>query len=166
MRYVIGYFGHVWEMFSFRSWFVVFVAVNVGLSGNTAYAGWNIPLLAAVTSLAAWPAGLLVSELAQKFSRDRVITATVLISLTVCIVLSLCRQVPTPVLLGLMIFYSMTAFGDSTAMASGLPPKVDPCVPGVIAAPTPLLAITAPIGKPPASPLASATISGLIPVSS
>ena len=126
MRYVIGYFGHVWEMFSFRNWFVVFVAVNVGLSGNAGYAGWNIPLLAAVTSLAAWPAGLLVSELAQKFARDRVITATVLISLTVCIVLSLCRQVPTPVLLGLLIFYSMTAFGDSTAMASGLIVSVAP----------------------------------------
>jgi MFS family permease len=126
MRYVIAYFGHVWEMFSFRNWFVVFIGLNIGLPGNAEYAQWNIPILAAIASLAAWPAGLLVSELAQKFTRDRVITVTVSISLVVCIVLALCKQVPTPALIALMILYSMTAFADSTAMASGLIISVAP----------------------------------------
>ena len=126
MRYVIGYFGHVWEMFSFRNWFVVFVALSISLPSNQSYSSWNIPLLAAVTSLAAWPASIVVSELAQKFSRDRVITWTVSISLGVCIILSLSASLPTPILVGIMIIYSMSAFGDSTAMASGLIVSVPP----------------------------------------
>ena len=47
-----------------------------------------------------------------------------------------------------------------TDIAKGFPPKVDPCVPGVIAAATFLFIKTAPIGNPPPIPLAIGTISG------
>ena len=53
---------------------------------------------------------------------------------------------------------SITVF--PTAMAKGFPPKVDPCVPGVIPEATFLFIKTAPIGNPPPIPLAIGTISG------
>ena len=56
---------------------------------------------------------------------------------------------------------SMTVF--PTAIAKGLPPKVDPWVPGVIPTATFLFIRTAPIGKPPPIPFAIGTISGFIP---
>ena len=47
-----------------------------------------------------------------------------------------------------------------TAIAKGFPPKVDPCVPGVMPEATFLFIKTAPIGKPPPIPFAIGTISG------
>jgi hypothetical protein len=50
-----------------------------------------------------------------------------------------------------------------TAIASGLPPKVDPCVPDIIPEATFLFIKTAPIGNPPPIPLAIGTMSGFTP---
>ena len=55
---------------------------------------------------------------------------------------------------------------NAAFMARGLPPNVDPWLPGVMAAATASVAITAPMGKPPARPLAIAIISGLMPLGS
>ena len=125
MRYVIAYFGHIWEMFSYRQWFVVFLGLSVSLSFNADYAGWNLPLLAAVTSLAAWPASLIIMELSQRYARKKVVTFTALTSLTVAVALSMMGGVSAPLLLGVMIFYSMTCFGDSSALAGGVIAAVD-----------------------------------------
>ena len=125
MRYAIAYFGHIWEMFSYRQWFVVFLGLSVSLSINSAYAEWNLPLLAALTSLAAWPASLIVLELSQRYARKKVITLTALTSLAVAVTLSMLGGASTPLLLGVMIFYSMTCFGDSSAMAGGLMATID-----------------------------------------
>ena len=56
---------------------------------------------------------------------------------------------------------SMTAL--PTAIASGLPPKVEPWVPGVMPLAASAVARQAPSGKPPPMPLASAMISGVAP---
>ena len=58
----------------------------------------------------------------------------------------------------LLEIISITVF--PTAIAKGLPPKVDPCVPGVIPEATFLFIKTAPIGNPPPMPFAIGTISG------
>ena len=49
-------------------------------------------------------------------------------------------------------------------MASGLPPKVEPCVPAVMPLAASVGGQHAPIGKPPPSALASAMMSGVTPV--
>src|SRR6185437_9205342 len=56
---------------------------------------------------------------------------------------------------------SSTAF--AAAIARGLPPKVEPCEPGVIPAAASAVARQAPIGKPPPSALASGMTSGVTP---
>ena len=50
-----------------------------------------------------------------------------------------------------------------TAIASGLPPKVVPCVPAVIPLAASAVARHAPIGKPPPMPLAMVMMSGTAP---
>ena len=50
------------------------------------------------------------------------------------------------------------------AIASGLPPKVEPWVPAVMPLAASAVASTAPIGNPPPSALASAMMSGVTPV--
>ena len=50
----------------------------------------------------------------------------------------------------------------ATLVAKKFPPKVDPCVPGVIPAAASFVATTAPIGNPPPKPLAIAITSGFI----
>ena len=54
--------------------------------------------------------------------------------------------------------------GRATAIASGLPPNVDPWEPATIPFPASIVARQAPIGKPPPIPLASAMMSGAIPL--
>ena len=55
----------------------------------------------------------------------------------------------------------MTAW--PTAMASGLPPKVEPCVPTVMPLAASAVARQAPSGKPPPMPFASVMMSGVTP---
>ena len=54
------------------------------------------------------------------------------------------------------LFETMSITVFPTAIARGLPPKVDPCVPAVIPDATFLFINTAPIGNPPPIPLAMA----------
>ncbi len=56
---------------------------------------------------------------------------------------------------------SMTAM--ATAQAKGLPPKVVPCMPGVMARAASSVQSMAPMGMPPASGLASVVTSGWMP---
>ena len=55
----------------------------------------------------------------------------------------------------------MSIISFPTAIAKGLPPKVEPWVPAVIPDATFLFINTAPKGKPPPIPFAIGTISGL-----
>ncbi len=50
------------------------------------------------------------------------------------------------------------------AIASGLPPKVEPCVPAVMPLPASAVDRQAPTGNPPPSALASDMMSGVTPV--
>ena len=51
-------------------------------------------------------------------------------------------------------------------MASGLPPKVEPCVPGTMPLAASSVARKQPTGKPPPMPLAIAITSGVMPAHS
>ena len=84
---------------------MVFMVLSTTHAHNQSYQSWNVPVLAALTSLVAWPAGLLVSELSQRFARNRVITGTVLASLLLCLVLAGSANISTPVLLALMMLF-------------------------------------------------------------
>src|SRR6185437_531418 len=60
--------------------------------------------------------------------------------------------------------FSMTSSTAlAAAIASGLPPKVEPCEPGVMPEAASAVARHAPIGKPPPSGLASGMMSGVTP---
>ena len=61
---------------------------------------------------------------------------------------------------------TMSSTALPTAIASGLPPKVEPWLPGANAAATAAVARQAPIGKPPPRPLAIAITSGVTPTHS
>ena len=57
----------------------------------------------------------------------------------------------------------MSSTALPTAIASGFPPNVLPCVPGVMPVETFFVTKHAPNGKPPPIPLAIGTISGVMP---
>ena len=58
----------------------------------------------------------------------------------------------------------MSSTALPTAIASGLPPKVEPWVPGVMPLPASAVVRQAPSGKPPPSALAMPMMSGVTPV--
>ncbi len=53
--------------------------------------------------------------------------------------------------------FTLASMKFAAAVASGLPPKVQPCIPGASAAAASAVISTAPIGTPPPSALLSTT---------
>jgi predicted MFS family arabinose efflux permease len=126
MTYMAAYFGHIWEVFSFRTWLVAFLAFSATLPGNGGFSGWNFALLAAVAGVVSMPASVVVAELANRFDRDRVIIITALVSAWVGLVLAGFGDGAFLLVFGVALVYSMTAFGDMAALATGVVKAAEP----------------------------------------
>ena len=124
--YLAAYFGHIWEVFSFRGWFVAFLAFNVTLAGNEAYVGWNFAVMSAAAAVLSMPASVMVAELATRFRRESVITATALVSVAVGLLLAVLCGGGFLVVFGVMLVYSMTTFADMAALARGVVEAAEP----------------------------------------
>ena len=124
--YMVSYFGHIWEVFSFRIWFVTFLAFSAALPGNEAFSGWNFAVLSAGAAVLSMPASVLVAELATRFDRDRVITVTALVSAAIGLLLAVVGDGAFLLVFGVMLVYSMTTFADMAALAAGVVANAEP----------------------------------------
>ncbi len=118
MAYVAGYAGNTWEVFSIRVWFVACLAWTASLPGNQV----DLPplgVLSGAAALAGVPASLLVSELAMRIGRERVIAATCAVSVAVCLALAAAVGGPTLLVLALLVLLQVTSFADVGALAAG-----------------------------------------------
>ncbi|HYC45576.1 MAG TPA: MFS transporter [Burkholderiales bacterium] len=118
MRYVLAFAGNTWEVFGIRVWFVACLAWTLSLPGNRLDLP-NVAVIAAVASLAGLPASVLVAELASRWNRSRVIIATCLVSVGVCIALAATAGGKAPVVLALLILLQITSFADVGALGVG-----------------------------------------------
>ena len=126
VTYMVAYFGHIWEVFSFRVWLVAFLAFSVTVPGNGGFAGWNFAVLAAAAAVLSMPASVAVAELATRLDRNRVITVTALASVCVGLLLAGIGDGAFLVVFGVTLVYSMTAFADMAALATGVVTAADP----------------------------------------
>jgi MFS family permease len=126
LPYMACYFGHVWEVFSLRIWFVAFLAFSVTLPGNEGYSGWNFAAMSAAAALITPPVSILVAELATRFGRDRIISLTALSSVAVGLVLAVICDGGFLIVFGVLVMFSMTAFGDMASLAGGLVGAAEP----------------------------------------
>jgi MFS family permease len=101
MAYVLAFAGNIWEVSAVRAWFVAYLAWTLSLPGNDL----PLPGLAVISALASLPGfsvSVGVAELALRYGR-RVVVATCIISVLVCLGLAAMAGGPILVVLPLLV---------------------------------------------------------------
>src|SRR5258705_3225280 len=124
MGFVLGYGAHCFELYAIRTWIVAFwtfvAARNSGASILT-------PIVVSVVfSLLAMPASILGNEFALRFGRHRAITAIMLASAAIALLIGVLADRPPWLLLPFMLVYAITVPADSGALTSGMSMAADP----------------------------------------
>ncbi|MBT5109157.1 MAG: MFS transporter [Rhodospirillaceae bacterium] len=125
MAYVLGFAGNTWEVFGIRVWFVACLSWSLSLPGNHLDLP-NLAVIGGLASLAGVPVSIFVAELASKWNRSRVIVATCLVSVAVCLTLAATAGGGIVVFLALLILLQITSFADVGALSAGAVVLSDP----------------------------------------
>jgi predicted MFS family arabinose efflux permease len=124
MGFVLGYGAHCFELYAIRTWLVAFwtfVTVNNGQSSV-----FTPIVVSVVFSLLAMPASIFGNELALRFGRHRAITAVMVSSAVVALLIGVFADKSPWVLLPLIVVYAFTVPADSGALTSGMTMAADP----------------------------------------
>jgi hypothetical protein len=124
MGFVLGYGAHCFELYGIRTWLVAFWTF-VAMRNSDA------PLLTPVVvsvlfSVLAMPASILGNECAIRFGRHRAITAVMLSSAVVALLIGAFADKSPWLLLPLILAYAITVPADSGALTSGMTMAADP----------------------------------------
>ena len=124
MGFILGYGAHCFELYGIRTWIVAFWTFVVMKHGQTSFL---TPLVVSfVFSILAMPASILGNELALKLGRHRAISAVMLASAVVALLIAAMADQSPWVLLPLLLVYAVTVPADSGALTSGMTMAADP----------------------------------------
>ena len=116
MGFVLGYGAHCFELYGIRTWLVAFWTFVIVKNGQTSIL---TPIVVSVVfSLLAMPASIFGNELALKFGRHRAITAVMLSSAVVALLIGVFADRSPLFLLPLLLAYAITVPADSGALTS------------------------------------------------
>lgn len=118
MSYILGYAGHNWELFAYRSWVVAFLV----FAADWQSAGWtavNATTLAAVATLLGVPASIFGNELAVRFGRRRLILIITALSILMGSILGFSSGVSYTLAVILCLVYGALLTGDSASITAG-----------------------------------------------
>jgi MFS family permease len=124
MGFVLGYGAHCFELYGIRTWIVAFWTFVVARHAD---APLLTPIVVSVVfSLLAMPASILGNEFALRFGRHRAITAVMLSSAAVALLIGMFADKSPWLLLPLILAYAITVPADSGALTSGMSMAADP----------------------------------------
>ena len=115
--YTAGYAAHCLELFGSRGWMVAYLAYAASVGAGLPWAGASI---AAVVNLLAVPASILGNEVALRIGRRRWILLVMAASGTSGVVLGSLGASPWPLLLAILIAYSMLVMAESGTLTACL----------------------------------------------
>jgi len=118
--FTLGYAVHCIELFGSRGWMVAFLAFSAGLRAPGAGFPWKLAAIAAVVNLAAVPSSILGNEIALRVGRGRWIQIAMFASGAAGIVLALAAPSHWPIVLALLVAYSLFVMADSGTLTAGL----------------------------------------------
>jgi len=124
MGFVLGYGAHCFELYGIRTWLVAFWTFVTVKDGHSSV--FTPIVVSVVFSLLAMPASILGNELALRFGRHRAITAVMLSSAAVALLIGVFADKSPWVLLPLIVVYAFTVPADSGALTSGMTMAADP----------------------------------------
>ncbi len=117
MGYILGYTCHMWELFTFRSWVVAFLAFVQGRAASAP--GWSPTSVATVSALVAMAASLGGADLALRFDRRRVCSLSMLVSGGTALLFGFAALLPYWVAAVAAVVYSGLIQIDSAALTTG-----------------------------------------------
>ena len=117
MAYILAYTGHAWELFSFRSWIVAWLAFAQSQQASGSL--WNLTVIAAIVNLAGLPASVGGNEIAVRFGRRRVINIIMIVSFLVSSVAGFAASSSAFIVIGLCLLYGVTVMADSASLTAG-----------------------------------------------
>lgn len=124
MGFVLGYGAHCFELYGIRTWLVAFWTF-VALRNSDG--SLLTPVVVSVLfSVLAMPASILGNECAIRFGRHRAITAVMLSSAVVALLIGAFADKSPWLLLPLILVYAVTVPADSGALTSGMTMAADP----------------------------------------
>jgi predicted MFS family arabinose efflux permease len=124
MGFVLGYGAHCFELYGIRTWLVAFWTFVIVKNGHASV--FTPIVVSVVFSLLAMPASIFGNELALRFGRHRAITAVMLSSAVVALLIGVFADKSPWVLLPLILVYAFTVPADSGALTSGMTMAADP----------------------------------------
>jgi predicted MFS family arabinose efflux permease len=124
MGFVLGYGAHCFELYGIRTWLVAFWTFVTVKNGHSSV--FTPIVVSVVFSLLAMPASIFGNELALRFGRHRAITAVMLSSAVVALLIGVFADKSPWVLLPLIVVYAFTVPADSGALTSGMTMAADP----------------------------------------
>ena len=118
MAFILGYTGHLWELFALRSWLVAFLVQAAALAGDNAdiaQASWLTTAIVLVSTVSS----IYGAELATRSDRRRVIGRIMLLSVAIAVLTGLSAGRPIWLVAALCLAYHMIIMGDSAALTGG-----------------------------------------------
>jgi predicted MFS family arabinose efflux permease len=118
MGFVLGYGAHCFELYGIRTWLVAFWTFVAMKNQDSSIL--TPVVVSVVFSVLAMPASILGNEFALRIGRHRAITAVMLSSAVVALLIGIFADKPPWFLLPLMLVYAITVPADSGALTSGM----------------------------------------------
>jgi MFS family permease len=119
MAYTLGYAAHIWELFGFRTWLVAFLVFVFAQQPGLAAGSWTPTQVATVILLLGMPASIAGNEIATRFGRRRSVTAFMIASGGIALVLGFLTAAPLWLLAVLLAVYGCVIMADSGALTAG-----------------------------------------------
>ena len=118
MGYILGYAGHVWELFALRGWLVAYLTWVAAQEGGAPL--WLAPtLVATVIGLVGVPSSIVGNEIAMRAGRRRTIVCVMLLSAVTALALGALAGAPYWLVCLVGLFYGIPLLADSASLTAG-----------------------------------------------
>ncbi len=118
MGYILGYAGHVWELFALRGWLVAYLTWVAAQEGGAPL--WLAPtLVATAIGLVGVPSSIVGNEIAMRAGRRRTIVCVMLLSAVTALVLGALAGAPYWLVCLVGLFYGIPLLADSASLTAG-----------------------------------------------
>jgi predicted MFS family arabinose efflux permease len=118
LGYILGYGSHCFELYGVRTWLVGFWTYVIANQGAPSW--MTSVLVSFVFAVISMPASILGNEAALKFGRHRAITAVMIASAAVAVLISFNVSAPAWVIGMFLLLYGLTVPADSGALTPGM----------------------------------------------
>ena len=124
MAFAIGYFAHTWEMFTVRSWVVVYLTFTLARDGGSA---WVLPTVAVmVMEMIGIVTSVGGNEMAIRFGRRRWILLIMGLCMALALVVGFSAHWGYAAAVGAFLLYNALIYADSAALTAGTVGSAEP----------------------------------------